>query len=155
MVLHKRTLAPVLALAGPPSGVYPLRAAMDPSRGRWLLAGGEDGRLHAYSLSPPQGGAAAEAVPPFAAADLAAAGRGPPVYCVAWSPTLHIAAACGCGRGGFTRLLCSPAGGVGRQYGAPTLEQHPLACFRVLQMHSWTCWAQNRPSCGLVQAYGV
>lgn len=119
VVLHKRTLAVVLLLEGLPTGAHPVRAAMDPSRGRWLLAGGDDGRLYSYSLSPPQAGGAV-AVLPCMVADIAltaAARHGPPLYCVAWSPTLHMVAVCSCRRAGYVTMLCSPAGGEGQRCG--------------------------------------
>lgn len=128
-MLHKRTLAVVLLLEGLPTGAHPVRAAMDPSRGRWLLAGGGDGRLYRYSLSPPQTGGTV-AVPPCMVADVApaaAARHVPPLYCVAWSPTLHMVAACSCRRAGHITVLCSPAGGAGQRCDGPRHHrvQHP------------------------------
>eukprot|EP00892_Ulva_mutabilis_P004259 jgi/Ulvmu1/2204/UM013_0050.1 len=118
VVLHKRTLQTVMTLEGVPTGGLPGKAAMDPGRGRWLLVGAADGRLYCFSLSPPGPGAAA-AVMPCMQADVApgaAAGRGPPVYCVAWSPTMHVAAVGSRHPAGYSTLLCSRAGSTTQRH---------------------------------------
>ena len=137
VLLHKSTLQTVMSLEGLPTGRLPVRAAMDPGRGRWLLAGGEDGWLYCFSLSPPEAGAATVVLPCMRAAVApgAAAPPGPPIYCVAWSPTMHVAAVCSRDPAGYTTMLCSAAGTAPPRRAATPPE-----------LSSWACLSCDRAS---------
>lgn len=147
VLLHKSTLQTVMSLEGLPTGRLPVRAAMDPGRGRWLLAGGEDGWLYCFSLSPPEAGAATVVLPCMRAAVApgAAAPPGPPIYCVAWSPTMHVAAVCSRDPAGYTTMLCSAAGAAPPRRAATPPRAVLLS---VLVLRSCICARPERRCCG-------
>lgn len=101
-----------MALEGASCTKHPVKAAMDPARGRWLLVGSEQGVLYAFNLSVANVGPSGVLLPELQAALSSASGGGreAAVYCVAWNSKLHLIAACSRHSEGCTVVLCGMPG---------------------------------------------
>jgi hypothetical protein len=103
-----------MALEGASCTRHPIKAAMDPARGRWLLVGSEQGLLYAFNLSVANVGPSGVLLPELQAALFSAAGESSvhdaAVYCVAWNSKLHLVAACSRHSEGHTVVLCGMPG---------------------------------------------
>lgn len=102
-----------MALEGASCTRHPVKAAMDPARGRWLLVGSEQGILYTYNLSVANVGPSGVLLPELQAALTSmtrGSGRDTAIYCVAWNSKLHLIAACSRHSEGCTVVLCGKPG---------------------------------------------
>jgi hypothetical protein len=152
VVLHKASMDCLMMLEGFACTRHPLRAAMDPSRGRWLLLGSERGLLYAYNLSMAAVGPSGVLLPEMQAVvgpvATAAAGQEPALYCVAWNSQLHLVAACSRHATGSTVLLRALPGKPDRCILPRSAVPPPHACSATAASRSvphcpWPAWQQH------------